>query len=238
MESKTGASIRKQLGDVHLPQPWAPQRNVFLRTPLNHSINFHRPCCVPVPMIDVKGKARKRYPYKAMRPPYDKCLSLPQPEHYLKPESPLPQLEDLATASSDHGAVKHLNAATHTIQLSLHRTIGRPGKKGAWLASIPGVQYQWIGKCSLRATGPAMGAQADRRFNDQRLGGVHKPQMLVHKRLEFLQSIQLLFYLHPVFSSPALMDCSHFHHCRDGDGMHQLGSLVKGSQNQTSYCDP
>ena len=115
VESKNGAIIRKQLGYVHIPQQWAPQLNAFHRNHLNPYINFHRPCFLPVVSLDAKGKARKRYPYKAMMTPYDKFTSLPKPVQYLKPGRTLHQLEALATAISDHEAAKQLKAAKHTL---------------------------------------------------------------------------------------------------------------------------
>ncbi len=126
VESKNGAIIRKQLGYVHIPQHWAPQLNAFHRDHLNPYINFHRPCFFPVVRIDAKGKARKRYPYKAMMTPYDKFIALPQPEQYLKPGRTLHQLEAMATAISDNEAAKQLNAAKHTLYQRIfaqkHRT--------------------------------------------------------------------------------------------------------------------
>ncbi len=126
VESKNGAIIRKQLGYVHIPQQWAPQLNAFHRNHLNPYINFHRPCFFPVVIIDAKGKSQKRYPYKALMTPYDKFISLPKPEQYLKPGRTLHQLEDIATAISDHEAAKHLNAANHTLYQAIfdqkHRT--------------------------------------------------------------------------------------------------------------------
>lgn len=126
VESKNGAIIRKQLGYVHIPQQWAPQLNAFHRDHLNPYINFHRPCFFPVVIIDAKGKARKRYPYKAMMTPYEKFTSLPKPEQYLKPGRTLPQLEALATAISDNEAAKQLKAAKHTLYQAIfeqnHRT--------------------------------------------------------------------------------------------------------------------
>ena len=126
VESKNGAIIRKQLGYVHIPQQWAPQLNAFHRDHLNPYINFHRPCFFPVVIMDAKGKARKRYPYKAMMTPYDKFISLPQPAQYLKPGRTLQQLEVMATAISDNTAAKQLNAAKHTLYQAIfaqnHRT--------------------------------------------------------------------------------------------------------------------
>jgi hypothetical protein len=126
VESKNGSIIRKQLGYVHIPQQWAPQLNDFHRDHLNPYINFHRPCFFPVVTIDAKGKTRKRYPYEAMMTPYDKFTSLSKPEQYLKPGRTLRQLEDRATAISDHEAAKHLNAAKHSLYQAIfeqnHRT--------------------------------------------------------------------------------------------------------------------
>jgi len=115
VESKNGAIIRKQLGYVHIPQPWASPLNVFHRDHLNPYVNFHRPCFFPVVSLDATGKARKRYPYEAMRTPSDKFTSLPNPKQSLKPERTLQQLDDIATAISDHEAAKHLNAAKFTL---------------------------------------------------------------------------------------------------------------------------
>ena len=115
VESKNGAIIRKQLGYVHIPQQWAPQLNVFHRDHLNPYVNFHRPCFFPVVSLDATGKARKRYPYKAMMTPYEKFTSLPNPKQYLKPGRTLQQLDDIATAISDNDAAKHLNAAKFTL---------------------------------------------------------------------------------------------------------------------------
>jgi transposase InsO family protein len=115
VESKNGSIIRKQLGYVHIPQQWASQLNDFHRDHLNPYLNFHRPCFFPVVTIDAKGKIRKRYPYEAMMTPYDKFTSLSKPEQYLKPGRTLRQLEDRATAISDHEAAKHLNAAKHSL---------------------------------------------------------------------------------------------------------------------------
>jgi hypothetical protein len=76
--------------------------------------------------IDAKGKSRKRYPYEAMMTPYDKFTSLSKPEQYLKSGRTLRQLEDVATAISDHEAAKHLNAAKYTLYQTIfeqkHRT--------------------------------------------------------------------------------------------------------------------
>ena len=126
VESKNGAIVRKQLGYVHIPQQWAPQLNAFHRNHLNPYINFHRPCFFPVVSMDTKGKPRKRYPYEAMMPPYDKFTSLPNPKQYLKPGRTLQQLDDMAVAISDHEAAKHLNAAKLTLYQRIfeqkHRT--------------------------------------------------------------------------------------------------------------------
>jgi transposase InsO family protein len=126
VESKNGAIIRKQLGYVHIPQQWAPQLNAFHREHLNPYLNFHRPCFFPVPIIDAKGKIRKRYPYEAMMTPYEKFTALAQPEQYLKPERTLQQLETIATAISDNEAAKQLKAAKHSLYQTIfeqkHRT--------------------------------------------------------------------------------------------------------------------
>ena len=128
VESKNGAIVRKQRGYVHIPQQWPPQLNAFHRDHLTPYINFHRPCFFPVVIIDATGKSRKRYPSKAIMPPYEQFTSRPKPAQYLKSGRTLQQLEDIATASSDNAAAKHLNAAKHKLYQTIfeqkHRTAG------------------------------------------------------------------------------------------------------------------
>ncbi len=110
-ESKNGSVVRKIFGYTHIPQRWAPLINEFNQQHLNPYLNYHRPCFFPEVITDNKGKQRKTYPYKRMMTPYDKFKSLPNAEHYLKPETTLEQLDAIAHAISDNDSAKQLQEA-------------------------------------------------------------------------------------------------------------------------------
>ena len=110
-ESKNGSVVRKIFGYTHIPQRWAPLINEFNQEYLNPYLNYHRPCFFPKTITDNKGKQRKTYPYKHMMTPYDKFKSLPNAEHYLKPEITLEQLDAIAHAISDNDSAKQLQEA-------------------------------------------------------------------------------------------------------------------------------
>lgn len=108
-ESKNAAVVRKHLGYSHIPQRFANRVNAFCRDFLNPYVNFHRPCLFPEIHTDVKGKERKKYPYKLMMTPYDKLKSLPNADHFLTPGTSFQQLDQQANAISDNEAAKRLN---------------------------------------------------------------------------------------------------------------------------------
>jgi hypothetical protein len=108
-ESKNAAVVRKHLGYSHIPQRFANLVNAFCRDFLNPYVNFHRPCLFPETHIDVKGKERKKYPYKLMMTPYDKLKSLANADHFLTPGTSFQQLDQQANAICDNEAAKRLN---------------------------------------------------------------------------------------------------------------------------------
>jgi len=100
-ECKNGAIVRKWLGYQHIPQKYAPLINTFYKQYLNPYINYHRPCFFPVTKTDKRGKLKKTYPYEAMMTPYEKLLSLHQPQQFLKPHITLESLALLAKQNND-----------------------------------------------------------------------------------------------------------------------------------------
>lgn len=108
-ESKNASTVRKYLGYSHIPQHFASQVNTFAVEVLSPYLNYHRPCHFPTEYQDKKGKIRKRYRYQDMMTPYEKFLSLPVAESYLKPGTSLKQLDALAAKCSDNEAAQHLN---------------------------------------------------------------------------------------------------------------------------------
>jgi hypothetical protein len=95
-ESTNGAVVRKQLGDAHIPQPFAEQVNAFCADFLNPYVNFHRPCVFPETVTDAKGKARTRSHDRDMTTPYEKLRSLPNARQHLKPGVTVEQLDAIA----------------------------------------------------------------------------------------------------------------------------------------------
>ena len=120
VESKNGSVIRKLLGHAHIPQHHAEQFNEFDKEYLNPYINYHRPCFYPETRIDKKGKEKKVYRYENMMTPYEKFLSLDQPEQYLKEGITLEQLKAEAEAMSDNEAAEQLQRARQTLFKSVH----------------------------------------------------------------------------------------------------------------------
>ena len=99
VECKNGAVIRKQMGYTHIPQTQADPIQRFYRQTLNVYLNFHRPCGFATEKTDQRGKLRKCY--DTYLTPFEKFVSLPQPQRFLKPGLTLAQLEQLANAHSD-----------------------------------------------------------------------------------------------------------------------------------------
>jgi hypothetical protein len=99
VECKNGAIIRKQMGYTHIPQTQADPIQRFYRHTLNVYLNFHRPCGFATEKTDQRGKLRKCY--DTYLTPFEKFVSLPHPQRFLKPGLTLAQLEQLANAHSD-----------------------------------------------------------------------------------------------------------------------------------------
>ena len=115
VEGKNGAVVRKQFGYAHIPQRYAPLINALNRDYLNPYLNYHRPCFFPEVTVDHQGKQRKRYPYKAMRTPYEKLKSLPQAAQYLKPGVSFENLDAEVLRMSDNEAASKLYEARKTL---------------------------------------------------------------------------------------------------------------------------
>jgi transposase InsO family protein len=126
-ESKNAAIVRKHLGYAHIPQRFAGLVNDFCRDYLNPYVNFHRPCLFAEAITDVKGKQRKRYPYRLMMTPYEKFKSLAQAQTFLKPGIDFEPLDAQSKAMSDNDAAERLNVARSV----LFKTIFNRSKSAA-----------------------------------------------------------------------------------------------------------
>lgn len=82
--SKNGAVGRKHLGYAHIPHHGASLGNAFCADVLTPYGNFHRPGFFPETITEAKGKARTRYRYEDMKPPYEQLKSVPDARQSLK----------------------------------------------------------------------------------------------------------------------------------------------------------
>jgi len=101
-ETKNGSVLRKHLGYDHIPQRYAEELNAYHREYLNPYINFHRPCFFPVVVMDHKGKAKKKYPYREVKTPYERLKSLPAAKKYLVEGLTFDNLDAIVQEISDN----------------------------------------------------------------------------------------------------------------------------------------
>lgn len=99
-ECKNGSVIRKHIGYRHIPKKYAGAINEFYKEHFNVYVNYHRPSGFATDIMDAKGKIKKKYDKYMM--PYEKFLSLENPEQYLKEEITLQMIQDTAKEKSDN----------------------------------------------------------------------------------------------------------------------------------------
>lgn len=99
-ESKNGSVVRKHMGYRHIPSRHAQAINSFYKRYFNTYVNYHRPCGFSTDTIDKKGKIQKKYDCYLM--PYEKFLSLENPEQYLREGIGLEMIKDMAKEKSDN----------------------------------------------------------------------------------------------------------------------------------------
>ena len=119
VESKNGAIVRKHMGYAHIPQSFAHDINQFYRTFLNPYLNFHRPCFFPKNDVDSTGKIRKKYRYADMKTPYEKLISLPNAQNYLRDGVTFEKLDAIACQFSDNQFAERMVKARNTLWESI-----------------------------------------------------------------------------------------------------------------------
>ena len=119
-EGKNAAVVRKIFGHSHIPQRHASRINEFNLVVLNPYVNFHRPCYFPTEKINDKGKVIKQYHYRDMMTPYDKLISLPGWQTYLKDDWSEKKLRDLAMKMTDNEAATLLQAQRKLLFKQIH----------------------------------------------------------------------------------------------------------------------
>ena len=106
VESKNGAVIRKHMGRNYIQKKEARGINIFLRECMDDYLNFHRPCGFATDYVDAKGKIKKKY--ETYLTPYEKLISLPNFEQYLKPEVSASSLEMISKKQSDNESAQKM----------------------------------------------------------------------------------------------------------------------------------
>ena len=109
--TKNGAIIRKHMGHWHIPGKYAVRVNAFYREHFLPYLNFHRPCAFPVTEILANGKKIVRYPHKEYRTPFQKFLSLKNPEQYLRSGITLEALRAEASRKTPNQAARDMQEA-------------------------------------------------------------------------------------------------------------------------------
>lgn len=99
-ESKNGSIIRKHMGYVHIKKKYASAINEFYKEYFNVYVNYHRPSGFATDIVDAKGKIKKKYDQYMM--PYEKLLSLENPEQYLRAGITIRMIKDIAKEKSDN----------------------------------------------------------------------------------------------------------------------------------------
>lgn len=108
-EAKNGAVIRRHMGLDHIASEHAGRINEFYREHFNPYLNFHRPCGVPEPERDARGKIRRRYRWYAT--PWEILRQLPGLASHLKEDITTEELDKIAERQSDTTAAAAMQRA-------------------------------------------------------------------------------------------------------------------------------
>lgn len=100
-ESKNASVIRHHMGYAYIPRSAASTINVWYEDYFNPYLNFHRPCAFCTTITDSKGKEKKVYKPKDYQTPYEKLMSLPDAEKYLREGITFEMLGKIANTKSD-----------------------------------------------------------------------------------------------------------------------------------------
>ena len=115
VEGKNGAVIRKHLGYGHIPAAQAVPFQKFYTAHLNPYLNFHRPCGFATIVCGKRGQRRRVYKTEDYRTPYEKLVSLPDWERYLKLGITSALLRQQASRHTDLEAARRMQKAKHVL---------------------------------------------------------------------------------------------------------------------------
>src|SRR5216683_241003 len=111
VEGKNGAIVRKHIGYGAIGAEHAEAFQKFYTAQLNPYLNYHRPCGFATIQVLPKGKRKRRYAVEDYRTPYEKLVSLPKWEQYLKPGITALMLGQQALRMSDTEAAQQMQKA-------------------------------------------------------------------------------------------------------------------------------
>jgi hypothetical protein len=117
VEAKNAAIIRKHIGFSHVGVEHAEAVNTFHSEHLNPYVNFHRPCAVPVIVIEPNGKRHRVY--RRWDTPLELFKQVPQFERFLRPGVSLAQLDQFAQQQSDTEAALEMQRAKRQLMASI-----------------------------------------------------------------------------------------------------------------------
>ena len=101
--------VRKFMGHGYIQKKHSRLINRFYREHMDEYLNFHRPCGFATEKIDGQGKIVKVYDIYLT--PYEKLISLPNFERYLKKDISKESLEQVSRKESDNECGKKLQEA-------------------------------------------------------------------------------------------------------------------------------
>lgn len=102
VEGKNAATIRKWIGRTFLPKGYAKRLNQFYFNCFHEYLNYHRPCAFPKTITSDKGKEKKIYLLENYQTPFEKLLSLPNCNQYLKSSVTIESLKEISAKHSDN----------------------------------------------------------------------------------------------------------------------------------------
>lgn len=115
VEGKNGAVVRRWMGWGGLGREASGEVAKFFREQLNPYLNFHRPCGFAEIEVDARGRRKRRYRPDQYCTPYEKLISLPDWEQYLKPGVTADGLRRQALALSDTEAALAVQARRNAL---------------------------------------------------------------------------------------------------------------------------
>lgn len=111
VEGKNGAVIRKHIGYGAIAAEHAETFQKFYTAHFNPYLNFHRPCGFATVQTGKRGRRRRIYRADDYQTPFEKLMSLPKWQSFLKPGVDAAQLIGLSQQLSDIEAGRQMRKA-------------------------------------------------------------------------------------------------------------------------------